>query len=127
MTGHESLGHETSDAHIIPIIATATGLAISAALIGWLVYGIFHYLAGRPVTTAPPNPMAAADQQFPPLPRIEEHPATELQQLRAQEEQTLSSYGWVDKNAGTVRIPIDRAIDLALDRKFALSGEAAKQ
>ena len=127
MSSHESLGHETSDAKIIPIIGTAAGLAISAALIGWLVYGIFHYLARQPVTTAPPNPMSAADQQFPPVPRIEEHPATELQQLRAQEEQTLSTYGWADKQAGTVRIPIDRAMDLALERKFVVPKEAAKQ
>src|SRR5712691_7884943 len=108
MSGHESLGHETRDAKIPPILATAAGLAVSAALVAWLVYGIFHYLAGHPVVTAPPNPMAAADQQFPPTPRIEEHPAIELDQLRQQEDHVLSTYGWSDKNTGTVRIPIDR-------------------
>ena len=29
-----------------------------------------------------------------------------------QEEQTLNSYGWVDQQAGVVRIPIDRAMAL---------------
>ena len=33
-----------------------------------------------------------------------------------QEEQTLNSYGWVDQQAGVVRIPIDRAMDLLAQR-----------
>ena len=28
----------------------------------------------------------------------------------------LGSYGWVDKNAGVVRIPIDAAMKLTLER-----------
>lgn len=125
--GHESLGHETRDAKIQPIVATAAGLALSAALIAWGVYGIFHFLAAQPVTTAPPNPMSAAEQQFPPTPRIEEHPATELQQLRQQEDKILSSYGWSDKKAGTVRIPIDRAMELELERGFPTPPPARKE
>lgn len=120
MSVPEIFGHETRDARIPPIVATAAGLAVGAALVIFLVYGIFQYLAGHPVTTALPNPMATADQQFPPQPRIEEHPATEFQQLRQQEDSVLTTYGWADKKAGIVRIPVDRAIDLALERKFAL-------
>ncbi len=127
MGGHDSLGHETTDAKIPPIIHTAGGLAIGAALVIWLVYGIFQYLAGHPVTTAPPNPMSAADQQFPPVPRIEEHPATELQQLRQQEDLMLQTYGWADKNVGAVRIPIDRAMELELQRAFAAPKESTKK
>ena len=33
----------------------------------------------------------------------------------------LDNYGWVDKSAGVVRIPIDRAIDL-----LAVRGEKGK-
>ncbi len=40
----------------------------------------------------------------------------DLKALRAQEEQILTSYGWVDKEAGIVRIPIDKAMDLALEQ-----------
>ena len=39
-------------------------------------------------------------------------PFRQLQTLRAQEDHTLSTYAWVDKNAGVVRVPIDRAIDM---------------
>lgn len=40
----------------------------------------------------------------------------DLKALRAQETQILTSYGWVDKEAGIVRIPIDKAMDLALEQ-----------
>jgi hypothetical protein len=38
----------------------------------------------------------------------------DLKQLRAKEEHDLHRYGWADKAAGTVRIPVERAIDLYL-------------
>ena len=36
----------------------------------------------------------------------------------------LDSYGWVDKNAGTVHIPIDDAMRLTLERGAAASRPA---
>ena len=45
-------------------------------------------------------------------PVLQIHPIVDLNAYRAQEEKLLSSYGWVDKEAGIARIPIDRAIDL---------------
>lgn len=36
--------------------------------------------------------------------------------LRLREERILSTYGWTDETAGTVRIPIDRAVELLLKR-----------
>jgi hypothetical protein len=40
----------------------------------------------------------------------------DLKRLRDSEDATLGSYGWVDRKAGTVRIPIDRAMDLVAKR-----------
>jgi hypothetical protein len=125
MTEHSRQpGHETTDASVRPIVLTGVGLAVTAALVCAVVYGIFSYLAGHPPTIAPPNPMAIAEPHFPPLPRIEEHPAIQLHDLRASEDSILSTYGWSDKKAGIVRIPIDRAMDLALQRGFPTRKEA---
>src|SRR5579871_6392943 len=113
----ESTDHETKDASVLGIILTGAGLAIGAAIALSIVYGIFQFLSTQPVTTAPPNPMAETNlQQSPPSPRLEEHPAMELQELHKKEDSLLSTYGWTDKTAGAVRIPIDRAIDLELQR-----------
>jgi hypothetical protein len=97
------------------------------AIVCLIVYGILHYLGTRPLTAARANPMAAEDSQIPPPPRLEEHPAIEIQQLRAQEDHILSTYGWMDKKSGVVRIPIDRAMELQLERGFPTRKEARKQ
>ena len=120
MEGHlpSSSGHETRDASVRPIILTGVVLAVTIVLVGLIVYGAFQYLARRPATSAISNPMSAGDPQIPPEPRIEEHPAIAIQELHAQEDKILSTYGWTDKKAGVVRIPIDRAMELQLMRGF---------
>jgi hypothetical protein len=40
----------------------------------------------------------------------------ELRQMRAAEEAALNSYGWVDKESGRVRIPIERAMDILAEK-----------
>ena len=39
-------------------------------------------------------------------------PQQDLEQLRRKQQELLNSYGWVDRDAGVVRIPIERAMDL---------------
>lgn len=114
-------GHENSDASVRLVVVVLAFLAGGTACVCFLVYGIFRYLADNPLSTAPPNPMAntSPQQQFPPAPRLQIHASTDLRDLNAQEDQLLSTYGWTDKNAGIVRVPIDRAMDLALERGFA--------
>jgi hypothetical protein len=127
-THHTSAGHETQDASIRAIVITGAFLALGAALVCLLVYGIFKYLADQPVTTAPHNPLAETDrQQFPPEPRIEEHPAIEMNELHSQEDRILDTYGWTDKKEGVVRIPIHRAMELELQRGFPVRKEAPKK
>lgn len=120
MASHPTvMGHETRDASIRLVVITLGFLAVGAAAVFFLVYGIFAYLAAHPLATAPPNPMSQTTQpQFPPEPRITDHPAIEIQQLHAEEDSILSTYGWTNKNDGIVRIPIDRAMELSLQRGF---------
>lgn len=53
---------------------------------------------------------------LPPSPRLEVLPRGNLQKMREQENEILNSYGWVDRKAGIVRIPIDRAMDVAVGK-----------
>jgi hypothetical protein len=36
--------------------------------------------------------------------------------MRAEEDASLNSYGWVDKEQGVVHIPIERAMDTVVER-----------
>ena len=51
-------------------------------------------------------------------PRLQISPPAELKDFRDREDQELSTYGWINRTAGVVRIPIQRAMDLALQRGF---------
>jgi hypothetical protein len=65
----------------------------------------------------PQYPLALAqEKRVPPEPRLQTDPRQDLADLRAKEDETLNSYGWVDRNAGVVHIPIDEAIKLTLAR-----------
>ena len=125
MSAHEHTigavsGHETSDASVRLVVVVLALLAAGAACVCLLIYGIFSYLAGNPLNTAPPNPMTeTVQQQLPPEPRLQVHASIDLQDFHANEDKLLTTYGWTDKNAGIVRIPIDRAMDLAMERGFA--------
>jgi hypothetical protein len=56
-----------------------------------------------------------ADIQKFPNPRLEDNERRELRDFRLQEEQTLNGYG-ADQGAGTQHIPIDRAMQLIVER-----------
>ena len=46
-----------------------------------------------------------------------------LDAYRAHEQQMLTTYGWVDQNAGTIRLPLDRAKQLLLERGLPVRGQ----
>jgi hypothetical protein len=82
-----------------------------------LVWGLFEFLQhDADKRSAARNPLAAPVGQLPPAPNLLTDEPTNLQQFRETEEKKLSTYQWIDKNAGSVRIPIDRAKELLLER-----------
>jgi hypothetical protein len=40
-----------------------------------------------------------------------------LTDLRLEHQENITTYRWIDQQAGSVRIPVDRAIELWLDRQ----------
>jgi hypothetical protein len=51
-----------------------------------------------------------------PAPRLQGDPVAEYNRLRAQQLAKLGSYAWVDRDAGIVQVPIERAIRLLAAR-----------
>ena len=64
-------------------------------------------------------------QELPPPPRLQADPVLDLKKLRADEERILRSYGWVDRANGVVRIPVEHAIDLIVEKGLPLKPEAS--
>src|SRR6185436_20170837 len=60
----------------------------------------------------PRPPMAVRGHPEPPAPRLEIAPSRTRTRQRAHEKEILTTYFWVDREQGVVRIPIERAMDL---------------
>ena len=71
-------------------------------------------------TAPPPSPVVEAqEQRMPEGPLLQADPEAEYQEMLAEMEVELSQWGWVDEGRGIVRIPIDQAIDLMVERAAA--------
>ena len=118
-------GYERTDVGIAGILYFLLSLLVGGILVYFIVNGVYAFLQSRseadqtpvnPLVTNAPADTRHIDKDYPksafPDPRLEDDERGQLNGDRLKEEQTLSTYDYVDKNAGTVRIPIDRAMDL---------------
>ena len=115
----ENPGHEPADDVSIPtIVRFGVGLGIATAVISLAMWGLFRFFAARQEKRDEPvPPMVAANlRRTPSGPRLEPNPLAPRRAARAREDAVLESYGWVDRNAGIARIPIDRAMELLVDK-----------
>lgn len=105
------------------VVRFAVILAVVSIAMLAVVFGLFRLFDRRlRASDAGPTPVEAeqprtAEQRLPPEPRLEIDPAAHLARLRAEEDAILKTYGWVDKPNGVVRIPIERAMALLVERE----------
>jgi hypothetical protein len=115
----EGSGHEHTDANVWLIVQFAIWLMAAALATHFLMWGMFEWFVKNRNDTAPVAEFPLAAQQerrLPAGPRLQAIPANEIFEFRQRENNELSGYGWVDRNAGTVRIPIEQAKELLLQR-----------
>lgn len=120
--------HQEDGIEFGAIMKAGVGLAavtIASYLIVWAAFPLLRNQrdaagAGRRY------PMAEANlNRLPPEPRLQVDPKEELRLLRAAASQRLAGYGWVDKSAGVVRIPIEAAMKMTVERGLPSRGAAA--
>ncbi|MBI4565809.1 MAG: hypothetical protein HY716_14060 [Planctomycetes bacterium] len=88
------------------------GLVISLILVSLAMGGLFAVLARRTAVRDAEPPPVRQPVQVLPAPRLQVNPILELDQWRAWEEQELNRYGWIDRDKGIARIPIERAMEV---------------
>ncbi|HEY3965294.1 MAG TPA: hypothetical protein VGM05_12135 [Planctomycetaceae bacterium] len=112
---HRRVGHETTDASPFYVGLFALGLTLMIVLVlpvlAWLFW---RFEAEAKMSDAPQSPLPG--DQTPRAPKLQDDPAADLLQFRSDEEQRLSSYGWIDPQRQIVRLPIGRAIELLSER-----------
>ena len=112
-------GYEHTDASVWIIVKFALWLAVSAAVIHVGVWVLFYlFVEQRDSAQVNEFPLApgAAQQRLPAEPRLQQFPMNEYYEYRQRENAAVEGYRWVDRNAGTVQIPIAEAMRLAIER-----------
>ena len=109
-------GHETTDATPRPLLNVGIAMAVLVAgtFVGIVV--LFKVLAYyQPFFDPQPHPLAET-RVMSSEPRIQTDPPRQKQTLREIETHVLTSYDWVNRDEGLVRIPIARAIEILAER-----------
>jgi hypothetical protein len=119
--------YERTDAHVWIIVKFMFWLAVSAAIIHvglWLLFGAF--VENRRATEEPEFPMAVGQQQrLPAEPRLQQFPLNDAYNFRRQEQSAVNGYSWVDRNAGTVQIPLAEAMRMVVERGLPSRAQGA--
>lgn len=117
---HPEVRYEHSDINTRMVADLGFGILAGTWFCMFLLYFAFTFLMNYRAKSGPPAPVRASEVAAePPAPRIQASPAADLQDLRAHEDFELHSYGWIDKQKGVVRIPIERAMELVARRGIA--------
>jgi hypothetical protein len=117
VTKNPGISYESQDLNIRGIVYFGIGLLVVTVVAMVLIFGILNSLEG----SNPPPPIVNTAAP-PPEPRIMPNPIDripaeeQLEILRVQEEEILTTYGWVDQDAGVVRIPIEQAMEMVVEQ-----------
>lgn len=109
------------------IVLTGAALVVMALVVHVLMWGLlrgFEKFESRKDVRLTPIEQSSP-QQAPPEPRLQSSPNEDLRLMRAQEDELLNQAGWANQQQGSVRVPIDVAIDVITARGVApLAGAA---
>ena len=130
-SGHE-VEYEHEDLGTRGVFAFMIGLAVTGIVIYFIIVGMYSFLdkyersqmsTASPLMTSPGAisrvvTQADIDNAFKDngAPMLETNERGQLRDFLMNQENRLNSYGWVDEKAGVAHIPIERAMDLIVQR-----------
>lgn len=108
--------HEASDADV-RLLATifAAGLVVVVIASAAMFMLVRHVAAREDLRAEVPSPNAASPASYE-GPELEVDPRESLRRARERDRERLTTYGWVDRDAGVVHIPLERAKALLVER-----------
>jgi hypothetical protein len=110
------VGFEESDVNVIAVGKFGVSMVLATIVAMGLVVGVFNFFraqeGGKAAYVDPTKTF--------PQPQLETTPIPELKAVREGEKQVLDNYGWVDQQKGVVRIPIDQAMNMVVQKGMAV-------
>ena len=147
--GPGELNHETTDISLEGVGKLTIAFAVILCVVSGVIYGSYRLLdaravqadmtrmraldAGRaaatperPGLTNAPNTLDRVGR-LPAGPKILTNEPAWLADIKSAQTQALTTYGWVNKEAGTVRLPIERAKQLLIERGLPVTQPPATE
>lgn len=116
---HEHGGYERTDAHAGATYRAGLYILLTMFLTALVVVPMYRFLSRReaagqkaPATVVRPDAVALG----PAVPKLLVSEPPVLAAFRAQEEELLAGWGWVEKDQGIARMPIDDAMRIVAER-----------
>lgn len=118
-------GYETKDVDVRAVLRPALALVLLPFATLLLMRWLLHAFEAREAVKLDSSLLARdTGRQLPPEPRLQVSPSEDLAAMRAEEEAILTTYGWADRASGVVRIPIERAMELLVQRGLPVRSAA---
>ena len=112
---HGEEGYEHRDANVPILYKYGLTLAIMILVVMFAMDRTYRFFA-RIESLGPPASPFENVRVLPPQPRLQVQPGFDLKSYCELEQQQLTTYGWVDHHNGFVRIPVDRAMEMVLQK-----------
>jgi len=131
--------YETRDTHLSPLLKFTFWLVVCLVITFVGTFGMLRAMQQIPaIGERDPHPLAVLNDPIPPAPNLEmkkgvkqgwdgklvdqsqRQPFTSRMwvDMKADAQKKIGSYGWVDQDAKIVHVPIERAMDISLQKGF---------
>ena len=115
--------HEVDDVSLRAILQFAAALVIGSLIVIVILWWLIQIWSAEP---AVPRLQVSPTNATPPAapgPGLDARPAWALDTLVGGEDERLRGYEWQDRDAGTVRIPISRAMEIIVSEGLPANAE----
>lgn len=109
-------GYETRDANAGGVFKFLVALGIVLVVTGLVCWGLFRFFSAHDVNQAASDSPFAGTRQLPLGPQLQVNPREDWVKFREEQEKSLETYAWENRTAGTVRVPIEEAMELLVKK-----------
>ena len=120
-------GYETRDANAGGVFKFLVALGIVLVVTGLVCWGLFRYFSAHGVDQAASDSPFADTRQLPLGPQLQVNPREDWLKFRDEQEKSLETYAWENRTAGTVRVPIEEAMELLVKKGVPVQGVPQSQ
>jgi hypothetical protein len=121
-----SPGYETRDANVRGVFNFLVFLGVSLVVSALVCWGLFRYFSKLQTSSAVASPFVDT-RQVPMGIQLQVNPRQEWLKYREEQEKSLENFGWENRTAGTVHVPIERAMELLVQKGLPVQNPGEPQ